>query len=96
MMGTSIEALLMELFSRRLHLAVPSVDTDLIETGLLDSAAFVDLLLALEQEFGIEVSLDDLDQFRSVQNIAGFIALRAPKPAVSEGEPPAAMKASGD
>ena len=34
------------LFRRALHLDVPSSDTDLFETGVLDSLAFVELLLA--------------------------------------------------
>ena len=35
---------LTELFARKLNLDVPSVDTDLMETGLLDSLALVELL----------------------------------------------------
>lgn len=62
-------------FEEDLHLEIPSADTDLFETGVLDSMAFVELLHGLEQRFGITVSLDDLDinHFRSVNKIAGFI-----------------------
>lgn len=66
------------LFSGTLNLDVPSVDTDLFETGVLDSLAFVDLLLALEQKFGVTTSLDDLevDNFRSIARIADFVMAR--------------------
>ena len=72
------------LLSGTLNLDVPSVDTDLFESGVLDSLAFVDLLLALEQHFGVTTSLEDLevDNFRSIARIADFVAARkAPAPA---------------
>jgi acyl carrier protein len=57
---------------------VPAPDTDVFESGLLDSLAFVDLLGALEHEFGVTIALDDLevDNFRSIDRIAEFIAAR--------------------
>lgn len=63
-----------------LHVEVPSPDTDLFESGVLDSLGFVEILLQLEGEFGIKVSLDDLeiDRFRSVGKIAAFVASRMP------------------
>jgi len=67
------------LFAERLHLQVPSLDTDLIDTGLVDSLTFVEFLAQLEQEFGIHVSLEDLeiDHFRTISRIAGFIAMKS-------------------
>jgi acyl carrier protein len=69
---------LTELFARRLNLHVPSVDTDLMETGLLDSLTLVELLAQLEETFGISISIDDLEfeHFRSIASIAGFVAQR--------------------
>ena len=66
------------LFLTRLHLDVPSPDTDLIETHLLDSLGLVDLLLCLEQELGIDINIDDIeiDNFRSITRIAEYIAAR--------------------
>jgi acyl carrier protein len=63
------------IFSEKLNLEVPSVDTDLVEGGILDSLAFVELLVLLEQEFAVEVPLDsvDIDNFRSLAKIAEFI-----------------------
>ena len=64
----------LEIF-RRMGRDVPSSDTDVFETGLLDSIGFVELLAALEQEFGFVVQLEDLEveNFRSVRAIAAFI-----------------------
>jgi acyl carrier protein len=69
---------LTELFAKKLSLDVPSVDTDLIGTGLLDSLALVELLAQLEETFSVSVSIDDLEHFRSIASIAGFISQRMP------------------
>jgi acyl carrier protein len=52
-----------------------SNDADLLGAGLLDSLALVDLLVNIEQEFGLEISLDtlEIDSFRSIDSIAEFI-----------------------
>ena len=65
-------------FLRSLNLEVPSPDTDLFETGLLDSLAFVELLLALERDFGVTTAVEDLevDNFRSIARIAEFVTAR--------------------
>ena len=47
------------LFLSKLHIEVPSPETDLFEEGLLDSLRLVDVLLHIEQEFSVEVSLED-------------------------------------
>jgi len=67
------------IFAAALNMEVPSSDTDLFEAGLLDSLAFVELLLHLEREFGVATSLDDLeaDNFRSIDRIATFVSTRA-------------------
>jgi D-alanine--poly(phosphoribitol) ligase subunit 2 len=67
-----------EIFSAALHLDVPSHDTDLFENGVLDSLAFVELLLQLEREFGVTTTVDDLDAetFRSIACIADFVMAR--------------------
>lgn len=69
---------LTELFARKLNLDVPSVETDLVGTGLLDSLALVELLAQLEETFGVTISTDDLEleNFRSIASIAGFVAQR--------------------
>ena len=66
------------LFEETLHLELPSADTDLFETGVLDSMAFVELLHQLEQQFGITVPFEDLelDNFRTIEKIEEFVASR--------------------
>jgi D-alanine--poly(phosphoribitol) ligase subunit 2 len=66
------------IFLCSLNVEVPSPDTDLFESGLLDSLAFVELLLAIERDFSVTTSLEDLevDNFRSVERIAEFVTAR--------------------
>ena len=49
--------------------------TDLLESGLLDSMNFVELLFNLEQRFGFTPNLADLDleHFRSINKIAELV-----------------------
>jgi len=65
-----------QLVAETLNLAPPDPGTDLIESGLLDSLALVELLHALETELGVEVPLDSLEieSFRSVETIAELVA----------------------
>jgi len=65
-------------FTSALHLEVPSFDTDLFDTGVLDSLAFVELLLQLEREFGVTTSVDDLEaeNFPSLTTIADYVHSR--------------------
>ena len=67
------------LFAEKLNLDVPSVETDLIGAGLLDSLALVELLAQLEETFSVSISIDDLEleNFRSINSIAGFVMQRA-------------------
>ena len=76
--STALHERIAALFANGLNLEVPSVDTDLFETGVIDSLAFVELLLALERELGVTTSVDDLelDNFRSIARIADFVSAR--------------------
>ena len=67
---------LIRLLREKLHLDVPSPDADLVETGVMDSLQFVRLVLHLEEDFGLHISLEDLgiDHFRSIVNIAELVA----------------------
>jgi len=64
------------LFAETFHIEVPSPDTDLLESGLLDSFQFVELLLQLERRFGVRVRIDDieLDDLRTLARIARMVA----------------------
>lgn len=67
---------LTKLFLEQMNVEVPSVETDLLETGVLDSLRLVELLMHLETEFGVVVSVEDLeiDHFRSIARIADFVS----------------------
>ncbi len=69
---------LAELFREALAIEVPSPDTDLLETGRLDSVGVVELVLELETRFGVHVEMDalELDDFRTLRSIAAFVAER--------------------
>jgi D-alanine--poly(phosphoribitol) ligase subunit 2 len=66
------------LFVESLHIEAPSVDTDLFETGILDSLQLVELLLQLEQRFGFRIKIDDIDleDLRTLARIARLVAAR--------------------
>jgi len=66
------------LFVESLHIEAPSPDTDLFETGILDSLQLVELLVQLEQRFGFKIKIDDidLDDLRTLARIAGLIVAR--------------------
>jgi len=70
---------LTELLAKKLNLEVPSVETDLLGTGLLDSLALVELLSLLAETYGVSISTEDmeLENFRSIASIARFVSLRA-------------------
>ena len=74
--ATTITERLGALFTERFHIEVPSADTDLLETGILDSFQFVELLFQLEQHFGLRVSIDniDLEDLRTLARIARLVA----------------------
>ena len=61
-----------EIFSQGLHIEVPSHDFDLFTTGILDSLQLVELVFQLEEQFGVHISLAevDLQNFRSIDSIA--------------------------
>ena len=83
-------------FQRALHVEAPPADVDLFEAGILDSLAFVELLVHLEREFDVTTSAADLevDNFRSIARIADFVAARAGSSVSPFGLPSAAVSAN--
>ena len=73
-----LQTAIADLLLNALHLHVPSTSTDLIESGMMDSLTFVDLLTHLEREFDITIDPDDLetDSFRSIDKIVEFVHTR--------------------
>jgi acyl carrier protein len=64
-----------QLIMRTLNIEPPERRADLIEDGVLDSLALVELLHAIEQEFAIQIPLDDFDieRFRTIERLAKFV-----------------------
>lgn len=60
----------------QLYIDSPTPDTDIIDSGALDSFALVELLVKLEEQFHVEVPVEDLDvdDFRSARGIAHVVA----------------------
>jgi acyl carrier protein len=66
------------IFSDQMNVDVASHDTDLLESQLLDSMGIVDLLLYIEQQFGVTIGLEELEieDFRSIEKIADKVSGR--------------------
>jgi acyl carrier protein len=78
----SLEAQLNSLFIDKLNVRVPTPDTDLITSGLLDSMQIVELVVQVEQQFGLRIDLErvDFDDLRSLAGIARLIGAAGPAP----------------
>ena len=81
-----------DLFTDRFHIGVPSADTDLLETGILDSFQFVELLLQLEQRFNLRIKIDDIDleDLRTIARIARLVTASG-----AAADPSAAQPSAG-
>lgn len=58
-----------------LQIDAPTPDTDIVDSGALDSFTMVELLVTLEERFGAEVAVEDLEveQFRTARSIAHLV-----------------------
>lgn len=72
----TVENEVAEIFSQKLHVDVPSRDSDLFEAGILDSLHLVELILELEQQFCVRISLGetDLENFCTIERISLMLA----------------------
>jgi len=68
-----IQRALIALFSKRLAVRVPSTATDLRK--ILDSQKFVELVLHIEEEFNVQIGIEDfeIENFCCVEKIANLI-----------------------
>jgi acyl carrier protein len=75
-----LHAQLKAFFSEKLSVEISSIDADLIQTGILDSLALVELLAYIEKEFEAEISLDDveIEDFCSIAKIAEYVDAHSP------------------
>jgi acyl carrier protein len=63
---------ILEIFLECFDLRIASPEADLLETRMLDSLRIVDLVLGLEQRFGVSLPFEELEieDFRTVTRIA--------------------------
>ncbi|MFN4089574.1 MAG: acyl carrier protein [Alphaproteobacteria bacterium] len=75
-----VQSAVMEIFREDLQVEVPSAETDLFAEGIVDSSMFIDLLMQIEDRFGIRASLEELEpeNFATVALIARFVETRSP------------------
>ena len=69
-------------FVESFHIEAPAADTDLLESGILDSFQMVQLLFELEQRFGLRIKLEDIDleDLRTLSRIARVVLAARPAP----------------
>lgn len=67
-------------FAETFHIDAPAPDADLLDSGILDSFQFVELLYQLETQFAVQIQIDDVDleDLRSLERIAGLIIRKQP------------------
>ena len=74
-MNNHIHQRVTDLLSNKMNIEVPAPDTNLMEQGYLDSLSFVKMLSLLENEFEIQIEMDELDfeYFKNVNGITTFV-----------------------
>jgi methoxymalonate biosynthesis acyl carrier protein len=88
MPNEGIESSLLTFLRQEFSVEIPSAETNLIESGILDSLMLVDLLHYAEQKFGIVVSVEDLEieNFITVSSMARFVAARSLQPGSGDNQ----------
>lgn len=81
MTETAVEQTILAFLRERFGVELPSSSVNLIETGILDSMMFVDLIVLIEEQYGVVAELDDLEieNFATVARMAQFVVERSPK-----------------
>jgi D-alanine--poly(phosphoribitol) ligase subunit 2 len=74
--------LVVALIRRVVGIDVVDPTMNLLATGIIDSLAFVSLLLAIENEFAVSIDVNSLDveDFQSVERITRFIRVQLSEP----------------
>ncbi len=75
-MSTEIEVKIKEIIAEKLGLSNPSEinnDASFIDDLGADSLDTVELVMAFEEEYGIEISDEDAEKIRTVQNAIDFV-----------------------
>jgi D-alanine--poly(phosphoribitol) ligase subunit 2 len=69
-----------DIFAERFDTKLESGEVDLLETGLVDSVKIVELVLEIEQRFGVSLPFEalEIEDFRTVPRLAERIARTTP------------------
>jgi D-alanine--poly(phosphoribitol) ligase subunit 2 len=69
-----------DIFAGRFETKLDSLDVDLLESGIVDSVRIVELVLEIEQRFGVSLPFEELEieDFRTVSRLAERIARNTP------------------
>jgi acyl carrier protein len=67
---------IIEIFRDRFETRLGTDEVDLLEAGIVDSVRIVELVLEIEQRFGVNLPFEDLeiDDFRTVPRLAERIS----------------------
>lgn len=70
-----VQSRIINLMADKLEVQVPSVETDLFDDGSLDSLSYVRLVVEMQREFDIQISLAqvDVDHFRTVEQMSDLL-----------------------
>lgn len=63
-----------------------AVDSDLVGEGVLDSTAFMQMVLWVEEQFGFAVDVEEMtpENFGTVRNMAEYLRRKAPDRVLQE------------
>jgi acyl carrier protein len=75
----TIEEGLLEWCNNRLRFSVPiTAETNLLDSGYLDSLLVMDVVLSIEKQYGVAIDSSEISprHFRSVKTLAALVASR--------------------
>jgi D-alanine--poly(phosphoribitol) ligase subunit 2 len=77
-----LEQQIIDIFAERFETRLDSNEVDLLDTGIVDSVRIVELVLEVEQRFGLSLPFEQLEieDFRTVPRLAERIARTMPTP----------------
>jgi D-alanine--poly(phosphoribitol) ligase subunit 2 len=71
---------IIDIFAERFETRLDSPEIDLLDTGIVDSVRIVELVLEIEERFGVSLPFEELEieDFRTVPRLAERIARTTP------------------